>query len=396
MDEEFPYPLNTGKRIRSFNLYCRLASRFEIIYVGYGEVNSDAIKAFKLASMTPVPVSTQIPNKKGLAFYIGLFSNLFSSLPYIVSSHYSQVYQNIIDKYLREFNPDIIICEWTPYAIYVKNFKSINKIVSTHNIEADIWWRYYKNEKNSFRRWYIYEQWRKVKRFEKSALKWVDAALAVSSLDREKIIDNDPDLPVAVISNGVDLDYFYPMPQPENRSHIVFTGSMDWRPNQDAVRYFVDEIFPFLHAIRPDITCSFVGRDPPADIKALGRLPGIHITGTVDDVRTYVERSAVYIVPLRIGGGSRLKILEALAMKRAVVSTTIGAEGLHVSHGQNILLADDPYVFAQFILQLLEDKPRCLNLATEGRHLVEQYYGWDALANQLGDFIQKVGSSSLR
>src|SRR4029077_19745479 len=126
------------------------------------------------------------------------------------------------------------------------------------------------------------------------------------------------------------------------------------------------------------------------DIQALGQTPGVHVTGTVEDVRPYVERAAVYVVPLRIGGGSRLKILEALAMGGAVVSTSVGAEGLDVEHDHHILLADDPRVFAESVLRLLNDPRRCLALAVEGRRLVEQSYGWDALADKMAGFIQEI------
>jgi glycosyltransferase involved in cell wall biosynthesis len=319
-----------------------------------------------------------------------LFANLFSPLPYIVTSHHSRIYNEAVRASLVEFQPDLVICEWTPYVIYAKTLGSVKKIVTAHNIEADIWQRYYENESNAFRRWYIREQWRKVKQFERTALGWVDAAAAVSDLDCARLEKERAGLQIALIPNGVDLEYFDTLPQPNQRRHLVFTGSMDWRPNQDAARYFTREIFPLLKRARPDLECTFVGRNPPEDIKRLAEVPGVHVTGTVDDVRPYVERAAVYVVPLRIGGGSRLKILEALAMGRAVVSTTIGAEGLDVVHGQHLLLADDPRSFASSVLRLIEEPERCVELAGKGRRLVERRYGWDALADRFGGFIREV------
>jgi len=390
LDEEFPYPTNTGKRTRSFNLYQRLGKQFQIRYVGYGQEGETAAEALKLAGIEPMAVPVRIPPKQGPVFYLRLLANLLSPLPYIVTSHHSQSYQDAVTKSLTEFRPDLVLCEWTPYAIYVKKLEAVKKLVSAHNVEADIWQRYYENETNPPRRWYIREQWRKVERFEREALRWVDGALTVSDLDRNCFFQKHPHLPITVIPNGVDLDYFRPMSQPERRQQVVFTGSMDWRPNQDAARYFVSEILPLLRRIRPELECTFVGRSPPADIRALAQVPGVHITGTVDDVRPYVERAAVYVVPLRIGGGSRLKILEALAMGRAVVSTTVGAEGLDVVPDRHIVLADEPRAFAESVLRLLDDAKRCLDLAIEGRRLVEQHYGWDALANKFGNFIREI------
>jgi sugar transferase (PEP-CTERM/EpsH1 system associated) len=394
LDEEFPYPTNTGKRTRSFNLYRRLAAQFQILYVAYGEGSSIAADALRAAGIEAVGVPARVPSKHGPVFYLRLFANLLSPLPYIVTSHSSAAYRDIVRASLVKFRPHLVLCEWTPYAIYAKALTSVRTLVSTHNVEADIWQRYYENETDRLRRWYIGEQWRKVERFEREAVGWVDGALTVSELDRDRLRQSRPDMPIAVIPNGVDLDYFRPMPQTQSRQHLVFTGSMDWRPNQDAARYFVAEILPLLRQARPDVECTFVGRSPPPDIQALARVPGVHVTGTVDDVRPYVERAAVYVVPLRIGGGSRLKILEALAMGRAVVSTSVGAEGLDVEHDRHILLADDPQGFAETVLRLLNDPARCLALASEGRRLVEQSYGWDALAHKMAGFIQHISGTA--
>ncbi|WP_455387809.1 glycosyltransferase family 4 protein [Petrachloros mirabilis] len=390
LDEEFPYPTNTGKRTRSFNLYRRLASRIEIRYIGYGEYDSAAAKALRAEGIDPVAVPARIQPKQGPAFYLRLLANILSPLPYIVTSHYSQVYQHIVRDNLSRFRPDLVLCEWTPYVVFLKRMLPVKKLVTAHNVESDIWRRYYENETNLLRRWYIHKQWRKVERFERSVLRWMDGTLAVSELDRARLAQWYPELPMAVVPNGVDLEYFRPALQPELRRHLVFSGSMDWRPNQDAARYFVREILPLLRQVHPDVECTFVGRSPPADIQALAGTPSVHITGTVDDVRPYIERAAVYIVPLRIGGGSRLKILEALAMGRAVVSTSVGAEGLDVVHERHVMLADDPRTFAESVLRLLDDPERCQALAAEGRHLVERRYGWDVLAEKFGSFIHEV------
>ena len=390
LDEEFPYPTNNGKRTRSFNLYRRLSARHQIRYIAYGEGGSVAAEALRTEGIQPVPVPARIPSKHGPAFYLRLLANLLSTLPYIVTSHTSRLYQDIVRDNAVEFRPHLLLCEWTPYVVYARALSSITTLVSAHNIEADIWQRYSENESNPLRRWYIREQWRKVERFERAAMGYVDGAMTVSDLDRGRLLENRPGMPIAVIPNGVDLDYFRPMPQPTVRQDVVFTGSMDWRPNQDAARYFVAEILPLLRRARPELECTFVGRDPPPDIQALAQFPGVHITGTVDDVRPYVERAAVYVVPLRIGGGSRLKILEALAMGRAVVSTSVGAEGLDVVHDRHILLADDPPTFAESVLRLLNDPGRCLTLAVEGRRLVEEGYGWDALAYKMAAFIEEI------
>lgn len=392
LDEEFPYPVNTGKRTRSFNLYRRLSRIAEIRYVAYGDHDSDAVKCFRTEGLEPVPVTGQIPRKDGMAFYLRLLRNLVSPLPYIVTSHYTRRYELAVRSNVSEFDPHLIVCEWTPYSYYVRDIFDTQVLLSTHNIEADIWRRYFENESNPARKWYIGEQWRKVRRFEKECLNWVDAAIAVSSQDEEKLRQIRPDLRTLVVPNGVDLDYFTPLPHPAARNRLVFTGSMDWRPNQDAARHFAFEILPELRLLSPDVTCSFVGRSPPADIRSLADIHGIEITGTVDDVRPYVEKACLYIVPLRIGGGTRLKILEALAMGRAVVSTSIGAEGLELVDGKHIILADEPLSFARRVHELMQNPSRCKELGAEGRKLVERKYGWNALARTMEDFVKDVNT----
>ncbi|MDF1544728.1 MAG: glycosyltransferase family 4 protein [bacterium] len=387
LDEEFPWPLNTGKRIRSFNLLERIASRHELHYLAYGDDRSDSYHALHKAGMNPVSVASGIAPKRGIKFYCRLGLNLFSPEPYIVSSHYSSLYQQALDRLVKEIRPDMIICEWTPYAEFVKNRYDCKKIIVAHNIESTIWQRYYENETNPVKKWYIRKQWKKVLRFETRALKWVDGFTAVSKEEQSELDRLAGEIRSEVIDNGVDLEFFESGNSLPSGKELVFTGSMDWRPNQDAAVYFAQEIYPLLNQLDPEITATFVGRNPPDHVTRLSETEGITITGTVDDVRPYIERAAAYIVPLRIGGGSRLKILEALAMKKGVVSTSIGAEGLEITDGQEIVLADSPSDFVSAIANLLQDRQQAVALGEAGRKLVEKRYGWDSLAERLSRFV---------
>jgi len=195
---------------------------------------------------------------------------------------------------------------------------------------------------------------------------------------------------VHVVQTGVDTAYFTPIPGRERAAHLVFTGSMDWLPNEDGMLYFVREILPQIRQVEPDVTLSIVGRAPTPAVARLAELPGIEVTGRVDDVRPHVAAGEVYIVPLRIGGGTRLKIFEAMSMAKVVVSTTVGAEGLPVTPGRDIVIADDPARFAEAVVGLVRDAGARERIANEARRLVVERYDWAAVASDFEEALAAV------
>jgi glycosyltransferase involved in cell wall biosynthesis len=214
-----------------------------------------------------------------------------------------------------------------------------------------------------------------------------DLVLAVSETDRqtlERLYADHLTSPIYVVATGVDTEYFAPSSAPLKPRHMVFTGSMDWLPNEDAMVYFCREILPRIRQQEPSATLSIVGRAPTAAVRQLAdTVPGVAVTGRVDDVRPYVAEGAVYIVPLRVGGGTRLKIFEAMSMAKAVVSTTVGAEGLPVTDGVDIVLADDPGRFASAVVRLMRDDARRERLQRAARQIVIERYDWAAVAEHL-------------
>lgn len=390
IDEEFPYPLDSGKRIRTFSLLSRLAIGHELHYLAFGSTDSESYAALSEARMNPIPVPATIPPQFGPLFYLRLAANLFSPYPYIVKRHYSTFFQNCLNEALARLRPDIILCEWTPYALYVRENTGVPTVVVAHNMEQRIWRRYYEYEKSPLKKWYIGRQMVKVASFEQRVFNWVDGAVAVSEREASEIEGLNTGLPVQIVANGVDPDYFTPSPDEHQAESFVFVGAMHWRPNQDAVQYFVDDILPLVRMHRPDASIAVVGQGPPPHIQKLGARPGVHIVGRVEDVRPYIDAATVYVVPLRIGGGTRLKILEALAMSKAVVSTSVGAEGLDVIDGTHIMIADTAATFAERIERLLADASLRRKLGEEGRKLVCERYRWDALADKLEKYLTDV------
>ena len=201
-------------------------------------------------------------------------------------------------------------------------------VLFEHNVEYMIWQRLCALETRPWRRALFEIEWRKLRAREADACREADLTIAVSEDDRRRLEELAPGIRAASIPTGVDTNYFMPDGRPERANRLVFSGSMDWHPNEDAVIYFADAILPRIRAEIPDATLTVVGRNPTARLREVAARAGIDVTGTVDDVRPSIGEAAVYVVPLRAGGGTRLKIFEALAMAKPVVSTTVGAEGL--------------------------------------------------------------------
>jgi glycosyltransferase involved in cell wall biosynthesis len=196
--------------------------------------------------------------------------------------------------------------------------------------------------------------------------------------------------PVHVVQTGVDTAFFTPPSETPSATHMVFTGSMDWLPNEDGMTYFCREILPKIRQAEPSATLSIIGRAPTPAVRKLAEIPGVEVTGRVDDVRPHIARGSVYIVPLRIGGGTRLKIFEAMSMGKAVVSTTIGAEGLPVTSGRDIDIADEPSRFAHAVVHLMRDTETRRAMETAARRLVVERYDWGAVAKDFEEALLRA------
>jgi len=390
LDEEIPLPMDTGKRIRTVNLLQNLARDFRIdLLVHANGATAQARRTLGELGLKVHVAPSHIPEKQGLAFPLRLLRNLASPLPYSVASHLRPGYARQLQELLRSGNFDLVHCEWTPYAAYLFGTRRPT-VVSAHNIESDIWTRMARAEANRLRRSYIGLQAVRMQRFEKRVFSSFPFATAVSDADAAGIRDLGCES-VEVVPNGVDTEYFSFRELPEIPTNtLIFTGSMDWRPNQDAVRWFVSEIHPRLsQAI--DYRLLVVGRNPPAWLARIPeRIPQIVVTGTVEDVRPFMDESDLYVVPLRAGGGSRLKILEAMARGRPVVSTRVGAEGIEAVDGRHLALVETPEEFVATTVRLLSDTPARRNLARAGRAKVEERYRWSAIARHQGSFWERV------
>jgi glycosyltransferase involved in cell wall biosynthesis len=388
VDEELPYPPTSGKRIRTLNLTLRLAQRHRLTYVCHR--NADADEAQKAAAffadrgIETVVVDRIVPPKSGPRFYLRLAANLLSPLPYSVATHQSRALRQALADLARRQRVDVWHCEWTPYAEALRGIVGERRVVVAHNVESIIWQRYYETERHPLRRWYIGRQWRKFQRFERRILSEVERTIAVSNTDAQRLREQFGVGRVEVVENGVDLEYFQPQARRRTAHRLLFLGSLDWRPNLDGVSLLLDRIFPAVRAAEPSAQLCLVGRNPPASLRQrIAGMAGVELHASVPDVRPYLADCGFLVVPLRIGGGSRLKILEALASGTPVVSTRIGAEGLQLEAGQDLTVVEDIDGLENAIIAAIRQPEIVQAQAERGREKVLEQYDWDRLAVQM-------------
>jgi glycosyltransferase involved in cell wall biosynthesis len=296
---------------------------------------------------------------------------------------------------------DLWHCEWTPYAQAARRLNIRPRLVMAHNLESLIWQRYFETECHTLQRWYIKQQWRKFKRFERRTFAEANQVVTVSDQDAERVATTFGGPRPEVVENGVDTTFFRPLGVEREPAHVLFLGSLDWRPNLDAAKLLLNEVFPAVRAQEPSARLSLVGRHPPDWLERLvPSRPGVTLHGDVADVRPFLARCGMMAVPLRIGGGSRLKILEALACETPVISTRIGAEGLLLENEKHLLVVDRVEDMATALVRCIRDPHQAQAQARLGRRRVLDRYDWDSLADKLEQIwlscahTAKVGGSN--
>lgn len=382
-----PYPPHQGTTLRNFNLVKELSKRHTVCVLTFLEPDQNPHNAGPLlnlcAGVEMIPVPQRSTNLR-------LRQMLTTSRPDMSLRLWSPELNARLANKLHAQPFDVVEIEGIEMSPYLPTLEAVQPrpliIYDAHNAEWVLQKRACLADLKNPARWaaaaYSWVQWHRLRRYEAELLRRVDHTIAMSYPDKVALRDVAPDVPITVVPNGVDLTAYDKVDQ-AIAYDLLFTGKMDFRPNIDAVLWFGKYVWPLIQAQRPGTSFAIVGQRPHPRLDILRNLPGVTITGYVDDVRPYLAGAKVYVAPLRVGGGTRLKLLEAMMMGLPIVATTLGAEGFPVVNGQELILADEPERFAREALDLLDNPARRARLGAAGRAFAQANYGWDALIPQL-------------
>lgn len=391
---ELLHPVDKGGKIRTYQMLKELKKKHHITYLTLddGSADGQALEKSEEYAHETIAVPHKTSAKFSLKFYLELADNFRSHLPYALQKYLNAEMRRAIKNICNERDFEIVVCDFLAPAVNVPDDLETPTLLFQHNVEATIWRRHFQTATNPLKKAFLKQQWHRMRQYEKNACDRFDYVVAVSEDDAANMRSAYGAKNVSPIPTGVDTEYFAPgIKREKDPFNIVFTGSMDWLPNEDAMRWFTDEVLPRVRERIPDVLLTIVGRNPSPTLLDLSRRDrSVVVTGRVDDVRPYMERSSAYIVPIRIAGGTRLKIYEAMAMELPIVSSTIGAEGLPVKDGFDILLRDDRQDFADAVIEVLSDKTLAKNLGTDAARTVRERHSWSKVADSFADICDRA------
>jgi glycosyltransferase involved in cell wall biosynthesis len=396
----------TGAQLRNYHLAKELAKSMDVTHLGFTDATRNPLHRPEPCLINNIP-TTLI--QKNASYTVGkLLKGTIGRLPADLLNFESASMSSALSKLLDADHYDIIQIEGVELFAHLKNVMHIARrprlvVWDWHNIESELMYRYSQYAATPLHQLYLRRTAKQLRVLERELLSSCDLHLVTSERERRKLSLINGKAQIVIVENGVAAGQFdvqrgdlQDQAISERRDRVLFVGSMDYHPNADAVRYFCNEMWPSLHQQIPQSTFSIVGRNPPSKVSNLKHLPGVEVTGTVDDVRPYYKRAFVVVVPLRLGGGTRLKILEAMAAGVPVVSTSCGAEGLRAQPMKHIEIADSPLQFILQVKRLWHDREHRENLSRAGRTLIETYYDWTTIGARLRERYDQLSRSVIQ
>jgi glycosyltransferase involved in cell wall biosynthesis len=396
--QRFPYPMDTGGKIRTGKLLEYLRQVFDVTLISNVESPKDDPYLGQVGKLCAefYPVPWKEVRKYSFMFYVRVLAKTFSRYPISVSNDYSPDLERTLLEVLQKSKYDLLICDFLQPSINCTKVTGCPTLLFQHNVEAVIPSRHYEIAGDPISKIFWWLQWKKMERYEQAACHKFHGVIAVSEKDKQLFEEQYGARNVFAIPTGVDTEYFSPRNELAEADSLVFTGSMDWLPNEDAVLFFARDILWRIKGSIPNIRLTVVGRNPSRRLMAeLERYPEINVVGWVKDVRPYISRHSVYVIPLRIGGGTRIKAFEALAMGKPMVSTTIGTEGLPLIHNQHLLLSDRAEDFSAAVVRLLQDPTERSRLGTNASHFVREHFDWAKVGQHFSNVCYRIAGSKL-
>ena len=391
----FLHPTTRGGQIRTLEMLRRLRTRHEIHYLALHDGRTEALARSPEYCFKAWPVPFALAARDSPRFWIQAARALFFQLPVVVARKRSQAARILIERLLQTERFEVVVCDFLTPVVNLPSSQPF--VLFEHNVETVIWRRYVESAKDPVRRAFFRAQAKRLLAFERAACQQADHVVAVSEEDAKLLRELCEISKVTAIPTGVDVAYFSRRSSGDTppNSSLLFTGSMDWMPNVEGVLWFVQDVLPLIRRAVPRCSLTIAGRRPAAVIRRLSADPAIRVTGTVEDIRPYLWSSEVSIVPIRTGSGTRLKIYESMAAETAVVSTTIGAEGLDVTSPDNIRISDTPEAFAASCVELLRNPEPRARQAAAALKLVHGF-SWETVAARFEETLGNYCASALK
>ena len=387
------FPADTGGKIRSLNIFSRLAKKTEIHAVSFADPIHDkaSVSQMKRLFASYTPVFRGEARKYSATFYLELLVSQFTSWPYFLSKCNRPTLRRAVEELISRKKFDLIFCDFLHTAAPLRELTARPKLVFEHNVEFLLRKRKWEKARHPLRRFVYGAEWKKTRRIEADVCRSFDHSITVSQDDQRTLEREFGITHTSTIPTGVDTDFFYPTNDKLQPGRLVFVGSMDWDPNEDGVVWFLLEVYPRIRRAVPNASFSIVGRAPSSRLRTMAeKEPGIELTGWVPDVRPHLAKAEVVVVPLRVGGGTRIKIPEAMAMAKAVVSTPIGAEGLPFLDGREILIAERAEQFAGAVIDLLNNIPLRHSIASAACDAVRNNHSWEGVVSRVEQILKRV------
>ena len=393
LSQRFLFPQDTGGKIRTSNILEHLNKKFSVTVISNVESPKDDPYVHRMDRLCDKFISVPWKETKRytVKFYWEVFKKSFSVYPVTMLNDYSPELEEAVLKELSNVEYDLAICDFMQSTLNFRQVTNIPRILFQHNVETTISQRHMQSSKDPVSKIFWWLQFRKMFYHEKRESNLFDTVIAVSDADKQRMekwykLDN-----VQTIPTGVDTNFYSLNGKEPEKKQIVFVGAMDWLPNNDAMYYFLEKIFPLIQQEEPGVNFIIVGRNPSPQLQNFANsYSNVEVTGWVEDTRPYITESAVFLVPIRIGGGTRMKIYEGMAMGKAIVSTSIGAEGLPLKDSEHIYFADDEKSFADQVVNLLRNEELRKQIGTNARQYVYYNFRWEKVADVFAEICREA------